>query len=476
MAVEGSRLTGGKVSSILAAALLLGAIFLTFFGTALPASARPVSSSIMVDAQTGEVLSASNADAITYPASLTKMMTLYLLFDALKHGQIKMDDMITFSDHAAAQEATNLSVSAGDTIRVETAILAIVVRSANDAATAVGERLGGTEWAFAQTMTQTARALGMTHTVFRNANGLPNPAQHTTARDMATLAIALLRDFPEYYHYFSAESFTYHGVKYAGHNHVLDKFSGADGMKTGYIRASGFNVVTSAERNGRRMVGVVLGGQSPYLRDKQMVALMTKAFAGKLGSTGTRLALSAPASASGRPVQVAAAAPAIATAAVLPVGGNTASRVAKAAATTPAVVASQAIADDPIANKGGALLPVLKPGTDLNLASAAATPDPQAIENVWRPEGAATYGVQVGAYSQYSPAQKAAVRVSRIMPSLFADARIVIDQNQTGNSALYRARLMGLTKVDAERACAKLKAKRSDCMVLNADEGVARAN
>jgi D-alanyl-D-alanine carboxypeptidase len=319
--------------------------------------------------------------------------------------------------------------------------------------------------------------LGMSSTHFENPTGLPDAAQITTARDMAILARALQSHFPSRYKYFGVRDFTWNGRRYKSTNELLGKVAGLDGMKTGYIRASGFNVVTSAERNGRRMVGVVLGGQSPYLRDKQMVALMTKAFAGKLGSTGTRLALSAPASASGRPVQVAAAAaPAIATAAVLPVGANTASRVAKAAATTPAVVASQAIADDPIANKGGALLPVLKPGTDLNLASAAATPDPQAIENVWRPEGAATYGVQVGAYSQYSPAQKAAVRVSRIMPSLFADARIVIDQNQTGNSALYRARLMGLTKVDAERACAKLKAKRSDCMVLNADEGVARAN
>jgi D-alanyl-D-alanine carboxypeptidase len=428
----------------------------------------------MVDAQTGEILYASNPDAKTYPASLTKMMTLYLLFDALKHGQIKMNDMITFSDHAASQEPTNLSVSAGDTIRVETAILSIVVRSANDAATAVGERLGGSEWAFAQKMTQTAHALGMTNTVFQNANGLPNPAQHTTARDMATLAIALLRDFPEYYHYFSSESFTYHGVQYAGHNHVLDKFSGADGMKTGYIRAAGFNVVTSAERNGRRMVGVVLGGQSPYLRDKQMVALMTKAFSGKMGTTGTRLALSAPASASGTPVQVAATTvPAIATAAVLtPASAN----AAAGAATTPAAVASRAIANDDIASNDNALLPVLKPGTDLNLASAAAAPDPQAIENVWRPEGSATYGVQVGAYSQYTPAQNAAVRISRTMPNLFADARIVIDQNQAGSSSLYRARLMGLSKQDAEQACAKLKAKRSDCMVLNADEGLAKAN
>jgi D-alanyl-D-alanine carboxypeptidase len=428
----------------------------------------------MVDAQTGAILSANNADAKTYPASLTKMMTLYLLFDALKHGQIKMNDMVSFSAHAASQEATNLSVSAGDTIRVETAILSVVVRSANDTATAIGERLGGSEWAFAQKMTKTAQSLGMTNTIFQNANGLPNPAQHTTARDMATLAVALLRDFPEYYHYFSSESFTYHGVQYAGHNHVLDKFDGADGLKTGYIRAAGFNLVTSAERNGRRMVGVVLGGQSPYLRDKQMVAMMTKAFAGKMGSTGTRLALAAPASASGTPVQVAAAAtvPAMAAAAVLtPVGVGAAANPAPAATTAPAATASLAMAND-----GGALLPVLKPGTDFTLTGAAATPDPQAMENVWRPDGSATYGVQVGAYSQYTPAQNAAVRISRTMPSLFADARIVIDQNQAGSSSLYRARLMGLTKADAEQVCSKLKAKRSDCMVLNADEGLAKAN
>jgi D-alanyl-D-alanine carboxypeptidase len=299
----------------------------------------------------------------------------------------------------------------------------------------------------------------MTNTVFRNANGLPNPAQHTTARDMATLAVALLRDFPEYYHYFSATSFTYHGVRYAGHNHVLSKFDGADGIKTGYIRAAGFNLVTSAERDGRRLVGVILGGQSPYLRDKQMVAMMTKGFSGKMGTTGTRLALSAPASASGTPVQVAAAAtlPAMAAAAAVmaPVGSGSASSAA---------------------DNGGGLLPVLKPGTDFTLTAAAATPDPQAIENVWRPQGSAAYGVQVGAYSQYTPAQNTAVRVSRSMPTVFADARIVIDQNQAGGNALYRARLMGLTKAGAEQACARLKAKRADCMVLSADEGLAKAN
>jgi D-alanyl-D-alanine carboxypeptidase len=478
MADEQRRLTGGKVSPFFAAVLLIAAFVLALATAPMSASARPVSASILVDAATGEVINSSNADARTYPASLTKMMTLYLLFDALEHGQIKLSDTIVFSAHAASQDATNLAVGAGDTIKVETAILAIVVRSANDTATAIGERLGGTEWGFAKKMTQTARALGMTNTVFQNANGLPNPDQHTTARDMAILAVSLLRDFPQYYHYFSAERFTYHGVQYAGHNHVLDKFDGADGIKTGYIRAAGFNLVTSAMRNGRRLVGVILGGPSPYIRDKNMVAMMTKGFK-TVGGTGTQLALNGSVKTTPTP-----AAPA-AVAAVAPAAPST--TPAAAAVAAPAMVAAAALAPVPAPAKNfttagtapapvftdgtdNALLPVLKPGTELELASAGA-PDPQAIENVWHSASPA-YGVQVGAYSQYAPAQSAAVRATRSLPNLLADSRIVIDES----NSLYRARVMGLTKADAEQTCAKLKAQRTDCMVLNTTDGLAKAN
>jgi D-alanyl-D-alanine carboxypeptidase len=311
MADEPRRVTSGKLLPIRGLACLLAGLLIFLVSYSGQASAKPVAASIMVDAVTGEVLSSSNADVSTYPASLTKMMTLYLLFDALKHGQIKLTDSITFSDHAAAQDATNLAVSEGATIKVETAILAVVVRSANDAATAIGERLAGSEWAFAKKMTQTARALGMKNTTYLNANGLPNPGQRTTARDQAILAVALLRDFPEYYHYFAAERFSYRGVQYAGHNRVLNKLNGADGIKTGYIRAAGFNLVSSAEQNGRRLVGVVLGGSTPYLRDKQMVAMMNKGFKTPASGTGTMLALSAPNSAgpAKAPAVVAAAAP-----------------------------------------------------------------------------------------------------------------------------------------------------------------------
>jgi len=474
MADEPRRVTSGKLLPIRGLAWLFAGLLFVLLSYSGQAFAKPVAASIMVDAVTGEVLTASNADVSTYPASLTKMMTLYLLFDALKHGQIKLTDSITFSDHAAAQDATNLAVSEGAQIKVETAILAVVVRSANDAATAIGERLAGSEWAFAKKMTQTARALGMKNTTYLNANGLPNPGQRTTARDQAILAVALLRDFPEYYHYFAAERFTYRGVQYAGHNRVLNKLNGADGIKTGYIRAAGFNLVSSAEQNGRRLVGVVLGGSTPYLRDKQMVAMMTKGFKTPAGGSGTMLALSAPNSAgpAKAPAVVMAAAPVSVPAALV-----AAAAMAPADdAAQPAVASNDEENDDAVMpasiSSGDSLLPVLKPGSGLQLQFADANaPDPQATENVWH-SGSAGYGVQVGAYAQYAPAQKAAVRATRSLPEIFADSRIAIDES----NKLYRARVTGLTKADAEKACAQLKAKKTDCMVFTTDDGLAKAN
>ena len=270
------------------------------------AEARPVQSSIVVDAATGEVLSASNADTSTYPASLTKMMTLYLLFEAMQDGRVKLTDTITFSRYAAGQSATNLNVDGGDRISVETAVLALVVRSANDAATAIAEHIGGTEAGFARLMTNKAQMLGMTRTTFRNANGLPDPKQRTTARDMATLSVALIRDFPQYYGYFKRTSFKYRGVTYRGHNKLLKSFKGYDGIKTGYIRASGFNLASSAERDGRRLVVVVLGGTSPSMRDRKVADLLTSGFKSQRG-TGTLIAAKAP---QGGKVKAAAPAPA----------------------------------------------------------------------------------------------------------------------------------------------------------------------
>jgi D-alanyl-D-alanine carboxypeptidase len=420
--------------------------------------AKPVAASIVVDAETGEVLSRSNADAQTYPASLTKMMTLYLLFDALDKGTIKLTDRITFSKNAASEAATNMNVQAGDTINVETAILAMVVRSANDVSTAVGERLGGTEAAFARMMTAKARQLGMNNTVYRNANGLPNPGQVTTARDQATLGVALLRDHPKYYGYFGRNSFVYRGNTYGGHNRVMKKFAGADGIKTGYIRASGFNLVSSAERNGRRLVGVVLGGASAPIRDKQMVALLTDGFKARQG-IGDVLVAKAPGSAG--PAQLT---PTVAT--------NDATAGAVSNDTDlDAVVASTLVPTPKPTRQEDSIGTAIATMASVSLAPAvAASPDAQSVANVWSSDKN-QFGIQVGAYSKFKPAQKAAERATKAVPALLSDARIVIDR---GNSDIYRARVFGLTKSDADAACKKLKAKQTDCLVVKAESTIAQ--
>lgn len=233
---------------------------------------------LVVDVNTGYVLYEKNAEAIRYPASLTKMMTLYLTFDALKHGDLDLDQELPVSAKAARQPQTNISLEEGDRVSVRAAIESLVVRSANDAAMVLAEALGRTEFNFALMMTQKARELGMKKTVFRNPSGLPDPKQHTTAMDMAKLGIALHRDFPEYYHFFSLTSFEYDGITYPGHNRVMERYPGADGIKTGYIRASGFNLVTSAERDGHRIVAVIIGGTSASSRDSQMISLLNRTF------------------------------------------------------------------------------------------------------------------------------------------------------------------------------------------------------
>lgn len=246
------------------------------------------SAALVVDASSGHVLYEQNAGSIRYPASLTKMMTLYLTFDALKKGRLSMNDALPVSAKAAGQPQTNIALAAGDRLPVRTAIESLVVRSANDSAMVLAEAIGGTEWNFALMMTKKARELGMKNTVFRNPSGLPDNKQHTTAYDMARLGIALNRDFPEFYPFFSLTSFDYNGVTYAGHNHVMKRYAGVDGIKTGYIRASGYNLVTSASRGGHRVVAVVLGGNTPGSRDNRMISLLDRTFARMEVQTASR--------------------------------------------------------------------------------------------------------------------------------------------------------------------------------------------
>ena len=241
-----------KVVSIALARLWRSFVLVVFttivFGIAAPAvQAKAKFAAITVDARNGKLLYAENADAIRHPASLTKMMTLYVLFRDLKAGKIRLSSPIRMSARAASMAPSKLGVKPGKSITVETAIRALVVKSANDVAAAVAENLGGTERAFAQRMTSTARAIGMSRTTFVNASGLPDPAQVTTARDMATLGLRLMRDFPQYYPYFRTQSFVYNGRTIKGHNRLLGRYEGTDGIKTGYINASG------RRRSGRQV-------------------------------------------------------------------------------------------------------------------------------------------------------------------------------------------------------------------------------
>src|ERR1700680_4885150 len=239
-------------------------------------SYSPAFSSIIVDGNSGATLSANNPDASRHPASLTKIMTLYLLFERLDAGKMKLDTEMEVSQHASEQAPTKLGLRPGQTIRVEDAIKGLVTRSANDAAVVIAEAIGGGEDDFAKLMTRKARALGMTKTVYRNASGLPDDEQVTTARDQSTLGRAIQDRFPRYYRYFSTTAFNYHGQSIRNHNHLLGNVEGVDGIKTGYTRSSGFNLVTSIGGGTRHLVGVVLGGRSGGSRDAIMRNLLAE--------------------------------------------------------------------------------------------------------------------------------------------------------------------------------------------------------
>ncbi|WP_244669492.1 D-alanyl-D-alanine carboxypeptidase [Kaistia sp. 32K] len=239
------------------------------------ASAAP-SSSIVVDAKTGKVLYSKEPDALRRPASLTKMMTLYVLFGELEAGRMTLSTRMKVSQFASRQSPTKLGLKPGSTVAVRDAMLGLITRSANDAAVVIAEHISGSEAAFARRMTQQARSIGMSRTTFRNASGLPNNEQWSTARDMATLGRALQERYPRYYKYFATRSFVYNGREIRGHNRLLGRVDGVDGIKTGYTNASGYNLVSSVKRNNRALVATVIGGTSGAARDKQMAGLLEK--------------------------------------------------------------------------------------------------------------------------------------------------------------------------------------------------------
>lgn len=285
-------MVASKVSRRLAAlCLTLAVSFTAVVSATQDAEARkrrsgyaPPSASIVVDVNSGRVLHASNADSPRFPASITKVMTLYMLFEQLERGKLKLDTELPVSAFAARQAPSKIGFDAGETIAVEDAILALVTKSANDVAVVVAEAIGGDQETFAEMMTRKARAIGMKNTTFKNASGLPNPEQVTTARDLTVLGRAIHDRFPRQWRYFQSRSFEYAGRSYRNHNRLLGRVDGVDGIKTGYTRASGFNLLTSAKSGNRHLMAVVLGGRSGRIRDAQMASLvdshLPRAYAG----------------------------------------------------------------------------------------------------------------------------------------------------------------------------------------------------
>ena len=264
--------------------------FLPVFWMICVSSAHAKYASFIINENTKRIYHNANADTRNYPASLTKIMTLYLVFDALKSKKISMNSKFKVSKRATKQPPSKLNLSAGSNITVKNAILALVTKSANDVATVIAENLGKSERNFARLMTRKAKKLGMTRTTFRNASGLPNRGQLSTARDMATLGIAIRKNHPKFFKLFKTKSFIYKGVKYTNHNNLLGSYSGTDGIKTGYTNASGFNLVASVERNGQRIIGVVFGGKKARSRDKHMITLLNKYFKTSLSKPLVRIA------------------------------------------------------------------------------------------------------------------------------------------------------------------------------------------
>jgi D-alanyl-D-alanine carboxypeptidase len=401
--------------------VLIGALLLIglAFGLSAPKAALAGYADIVIDAGTGEVLHATDADTSNYPASLTKMMTLYLLFDALEQGKVTLDTELKVSAHAAAQPATRLGLRKGSTIPVAKAILALIIQSANDVAMVVAEALGGSERAFARKMTQTAAFLGMHHTVFRNPSGLPDPAQKTTARDMAVLAIALMRDFPQYYGYFSARQFKFNGRTYTTHNRLVQSYAGADGLKTGYTRASGYNLVTSAVRDGHRLVGVVLGGKSSARRDKQMASLLDRGF----GSVA---------------------------------------------------VAVNEFPHDVVPGVKPAAAPIVAAAADpAQLTLPATGLDSDGLEAAIAASITPGWAIQIGAYSRFEPAHLAASNAAQTLAGVLGEGDVAVDASEGDRSKIYRARIVGLTREQAQTACDALTKLRNACLVVRLEEAVA---
>jgi D-alanyl-D-alanine carboxypeptidase len=397
---------------------------------------------LILDASSGRELSSDNPDELRHPASLTKLMTIYLTFSALDSGRLSLGDGLPVSVNALNAPPTKMGLPPGGTVSVRDATMALVTRSANDAAVVLAEALGGDEASFAQMMTGKARQLGMSQTVFRNASGLPNREQVTTARDMARLAYALMRDFPHYYPVFSVQSWPYRGRSLENHNRMLGSYDGADGLKTGYTNASGFNLVMSAMRDNRRLIGVVMGGDSAGQRDRMMAILMDQGFA-----TAATMRLS-PWTNIRKPPSARYTAASFDPGLVLP---ESAPRLAATA--------------QPLA--GFAAAPPAAPAPQAEQRVAALAVPPSAQGGVAPSGGPAigTWVIQVGSFNDGQAAQLALERAASALVDL-SSAAATVDEVQMANKTFHRARLTNLSQAQAMDGCQRLEKRKIYCSAI----------
>ena len=384
-----------------------------------PSASSEKYAALIVDADTGVTMFSVNADEIRHPASLTKVMTIYLAFEALQSGKLRMEQTLRASAWASIQSPTKLGLKDGMSITVRDALLGLITKSANDAAVVLAEAMAGDEDVFAQRMTEKARKLGMGATTFRNASGLPNDQQVTTARDLATLAMAVMRDFPGYYYLFATQEYSWGGRVHTNHNHMLATYPGADGLKTGYTIASGFNLIMSARREGKRLIGVVMGGESAQARDNHMADLMDRGFS-QAGPAIAGIGTSLPPNLGSK-------------------GG-----------------------DDAIGKRIALVnIPLAAPTT----VSTTAPRPTVTVPSRW--------AIQVGAFNDQNSARNAVNLALTYLPELSSAAVGVAPVENRGRT-LYRARIVGVSEQQANNGCRKLEANNViACQVVRVEPGEA---
>jgi D-alanyl-D-alanine carboxypeptidase len=483
-----------------------------------PAAASQIQNSpryaaIVLDAKTGKTLHQANPDALRHPASLTKIMTLYMLFEQLEAGKLKLHTPMQVSSEAASQPPTKLGMKPGSTLEVEDAIKSLVTKSANDAAVVIAEAIAGSEEAFARQMTQKARSLGMTKTIYRNASGLPDDEQVTTAREQALLGLAIQERFPKYYRYFSLTSFSYRGRAMRNHNKLLGRVEGVDGIKTGYTRASGFNLTTSVHRDGRHIIAVVLGGSTGAQRDARMRSLIAGniQLASTVRTMPTRFAAPAgrgPTLAAAASVPVPPPAPAAkpvahtltlgSTAPIKPVPVRTVTvKLAPPATVAPKTAPAPSLAGKPaavpspvqtaslapVATASAAVKPAAQPAAAaprpgllgvLPAAAAAAgkaiVPSASASEAKLKPASKPVlrsgWAIQVGAFEEEAEAKERLSKAQATATKILKKADPYTERTTKGEKTYYRARFAGFQRDEAQAACRQLKRNDIVCMAL----------